>query len=717
MNLLIVESPAKAKTIEKYLGKDYHVLASFGHIRDLPKSTLGVEIKTNFTPKYIIPVKAKKVIKALKDEALKSDKIYLATDYDREGEAIAWHAIEALGLTKTKQKKYTRITFTEITKSAIQEAIKNPREIDLDLVDAQQARRVLDRLVGYKLSPFLWKKVAQGLSAGRVQSVALRLIVERERQIQGFMPVEYWSIEAELENTKKERFMSLLTEINGKKIDKLEIKTKEQADEILNDLNKAEYKIVDLKKDIRKKYPAPPFTTSTLQQESGRKLGMSAKQTMRLAQDLYEDGFITYMRTDSVNISQTILNKAPEIITDLYGEKYALSSPRYFKTKSKGAQEAHEAIRPTDLAINASQITKSDKHQKLYNLIRKRTLATQMAEAEVEDTTAKISAKNYIFTAKGTRLLFDGFLKAYEIDEEDFNKTLPELEINEIVKLLKLNKEQHFTEPPARFTEGALIKELEKRGIGRPSTYAPTLATIEERGYVEKVEKKLIPKEIGCAVNDILVKHFPQIVDFDFTAKMEEDLDKIAEGELKWQPVIKNFYEPFEKNLVEKMETVEKNKVEEVTQEKCPKCGKPLVIKLGRFGKFMACSGFPDCKFTKPYGSNEKEEVELSDKKCPKCGKDLQIKEARYGKFLACSGYPDCKYTETLAPKAEVPCPNCGGDLIMRKSKKGRIFWGCSNYPKCKTAYWNEPVKEKCSKCGSLLTKQKSGKLKCSECK
>ena len=721
MNLLIVESPAKAKTIEKYLGKDFHVLASFGHVRDLPKSTLGVEVKENFAPKYIIPVKAKKVIKALKDESLKADIIYLATDYDREGEAIAWHVVQAIGLkaqgAKIKAKKVHRITFTEITKQALLEAVKNPREIDLNLVDAQQARRVLDRLVGYKLSPFLWRKVAQGLSSGRVQSVALRLVVERERQISEFMPVEYWTIEAELENKQKDVFTALLTEKDGQKIDKLAIKNKKEAEKAISDLQKSEYVVENLKKEIRKKYPSPPFTTSTLQQEAGRKLRFSAKQTMRIAQDLYEDGFITYMRTDSVNISQEILKKAPQIIIGLYGEKYALSSPRYFKTKARGAQEAHEAIRPTDLSIDPNQITKSDKHQKLFNLIRKRMLASQMAEAEVEDTTAKISAGNYIFTAKGTRLLFDGFLKAYEIDEEDFTKTIPKLETGEILKLLNLNQEQHFTEPPARFTEGALIKELEKRGIGRPSTYAPTLATIEDRGYVEKAEGKLIPKEIGLAVNDILVAHFPEIVDFDFTAKMEEDLDKIAEGELEWQPVIKNFYDPFEKHLTEKMETVAKNKVEEQTEEKCSKCGKSLVIKLGRFGKFMACSGFPDCKFTKPYGSSEKEQIELSDKKCPKCGKDLQIKEARFGKFLACSGYPDCKYTETLAPKAEVKCPNCGGDLIMRKSKKGRVFWGCSGYPKCKTAFWNEPVKEKCPTCQNLMVKMKTSKLKCSVCK
>ena len=721
MNLLIVESPAKAKTIEKYLGKDFHVLASFGHVRDLPKSTLGVEVKENFAPKYIIPVKAKKVIKALKDESLKADIIYLATDYDREGEAIAWHVVQAIGLkaqgAKIKAKKVHRITFTEITKQALLEAVKNPREIDLNLVDAQQARRVLDRLVGYKLSPFLWRKVAQGLSAGRVQSVALRLVVERERQISEFMPVEYWTIEAELENKQKDVFTALLTEKDGQKIDKLAIKNKKEAEKAISDLQKSEYVVENLKKEIRKKYPSPPFTTSTLQQEAGRKLRFSAKQTMRIAQDLYEDGFITYMRTDSVNISQEILKKAPQIIIGLYGEKYALSSPRYFKTKARGAQEAHEAIRPTDLSIDPNQITKSDKHQKLFNLIRKRMLASQMAEAEVEDTTAKISAGNYIFTAKGTRLLFDGFLKAYEIDEEDFTKTIPKLETGEILKLLNLNQEQHFTEPPARFTEGALIKELEKRGIRRPSTYAPTLATIEDRGYVEKAEGKLIPKEIGLAVNDILVSHFPEIVDFDFTAKMEEDLDKIAEGELEWQPVIKNFYDPFEKHLTEKMETVAKNKVEEQTEEKCSKCGKSLVIKLGRFGKFMACSGFPDCKFTKPYGSSEKEQIELSDKKCPKCGKDLQIKEARFGKFLACSGYPDCKYTETLAPKAEVKCPNCGGDLIMRKSKKGRVFWGCSGYPKCKTAFWNEPVKEKCPTCQNLMVKMKTSKLKCSVCK
>ncbi|AKM81874.1 TPA: type I DNA topoisomerase [Candidatus Berkelbacteria bacterium] len=713
MNLVIVESPAKGKTIEKYLGKDYKVLASFGHVRDLPSSKIGVDTKKNFEPTYEIPEKAEKTIKALKSAMAKADKVYLATDYDREGEAIAFHLVEAL-----KPKiPYQRITFTEITKSAITSAVEHPREIDMDLVDAQQARRVLDRLVGYKLSPFLWQKVARGLSAGRVQSVAVRLVVEREKEIQKFIPVEYWSIEALLSKNKVQ-FTADLTERSGKKLDKLAIKSEKEAKEIDDQLKTGDYEVADLKSEDKKKHPSPPFTTSTLQMEAGSKFKYSAKQTMRLAQNLYEDGFITYMRTDSVNISAQALKQAQEVITSKYGEKYALETPRVFKTKSKGAQEAHEAIRPTDMNVTSDKIPLTAQHQKIYELIWKKMMASQMQEAIVAETTAKIKNGEFIFTAKGLKVKFDGFMKLYKTNEamENF---LPELNIGDKLSLEKLDKIQHFTEPLPRYSEGSLIKELEKRGIGRPSTYAPTLSTIQDRGYVEKIEGRFIPKDIGIAVSDILVENFPQIVDYDFTAKMEENLDEIAEGKLKWQPVLKEFYDPFAKNLTEKMESVKKADLQEETDEKCPKCGQNLMIKMGRFGKFMACKGYPECKFTRPItkpGEENKPEGEPTDEKCPKCGKNMVLKESRYGKFLACEGYPECKTTKTITVETDVPCPNCGEKLIQRRTKKGRTFWGCSGYPKCKTAFWNEPTSEKCPECGKLLLKAGKDKIKCSEC-
>ena len=717
MNLVIVESPAKGRTIEKYLGKDYKVLASFGHVRDLPNKTLGVNIKKDFEPSYVIPGKARKVIKNLKDEITKTDDLYLATDYDREGEAIAWHLIEAI----KPKKEAKRITFHEITKQAIEEAIKHPRGIDLDLVDAQQARRVLDRLVGYKLSPFLWKKVAQGLSAGRVQSVAVRLIVEREAEIRKFKPEEFWTIEAMLTSKKHpdKTFKAILSERNGKKIDKLSIKNQKEAEKYLSELENAKYIITDIKIDEKKRYPAPPFTTSTLQQEAGAKLHFAARQTMRLAQNLYENGLITYMRTDSVQVALEALKEAQRVITDKFGKAYSLESPRFYKTKTKGAQEAHEAIRPTNLSVSAEGVNLSEGEARLYDLIWKRMLASQMKEAVLDETNLKIKAGEFGFTSTGSKIKFNGFLKVYRVDDQKEN-ILPSLEVGEILNLEKLDKIQHFTESPPRFTEGSLIRELEKRGIGRPSTYAPTISTIQDRGYVEKIEGKFIPKEIGEAVNNLLVEHFPEVVDYNFTAKMEENLDEIAEGKLKWQPVIKEFYEPFSKQLSNKMETVQKNGLEKVTSEKCPNCNKNLVEKFGRFGKFLACSGFPECKFTKPIidknisaGGN----LQKSQEKCPKCNKNLAIKESRFGPFLACEGYPKCKYTKNLEIKSEVKCPNCKGDLVQKRTRRGKVFWGCANYPKCKTAFWQEPTRQKCPKCDSLMLKDRFGKIKCSQCK
>ena len=722
MNLVIVESPAKGNTIKKILGADYNVLASFGHVRDLPTKEIGVDLKDNFKPKYVIPPKSRKVIKALKEEIAKADEIYIATDYDREGEAIAWHVLKACGF---KDKKIHRITFHEITKPAVLEAMKNARDIDMNLVDAQQARRILDRIVGYKLSPFLWQKVARGLSAGRVQSVAVRIIVEREAEIKKFIPEEFWQIWANLCKDKKE-FQAALTEKNGEKIEKLSVKNQKKADEITKDLENSPYTIREIKETQKKRYPSPPFTTSTLQQESGRRFGFSAKRTMQIAQKLYEEGLITYMRTDSVSVSQVAVKQARIVIEKKFGKNYLPEKEKFYKTKTLRAQEAHEAIRPTNL--EKSEILTDESNVKLYNLIYKRMLASQMAEAISDETKVIIDApgKNdeYVFVTQGMRLNFDGFLKLFSVKEETEEQNLPKLTKGDLLTFKSLEKEQKFTEPPARYTEGSLIKELEKKGIGRPSTYAPTLSTIIDRGYIEKIEGKLIPKEVGIIVSGVLVEHFPEIVDYEFTSKMEEELDKIAEGDLSWQKTLEKFYTPFSKNLTIKNKEVEKQNFVEKTDQKCPDCKKNLNIKIGRYGKFLACSGYPDCKYTSPIikGSideaHQKEVAEkISKEKCAKCGKDMSLKEGKFGTFLACSGYPECKYTKSIEIAAKVKCPECGSDLLQRRTRKGRMFWGCKGYPKCKTAFWNEPQKETCPECKSLLTlNSKTKEIKCSKC-
>jgi DNA topoisomerase-1 len=638
MKLVIVESPAKGKTIEKYLGPEYKVLASFGHVRDLPKKELGVDVERNFKPKYVIIPKAKKVISFLKKEAKEADSVILATDFDREGEAIAWHLLESLS-PKSYHLNPKRITFSEITKEAIQNALKNPRDIDIKLVNAQQARRILDRLVGYKLSPFLWKKVAQGLSAGRVQSVAVRLVVEREREIKNFKPEEYWRIVATLLKPKTKEFDAVLIKKDDKPIGKLSIKTKADADKMLDDLKGAEYKVKKIERGEKNIYPYPPFITSTLQQEAFRKFGFSAKKTMFLAQQLYEKGLISYHRTDSTNLSQLALNSIRKYIKQNFGEKYLPEKARFYKTKVLKAQEAHEAIRPTYIKISnlKSQISNlTEDHQKLYDLIWRRTLACQMKEAILDTQKVEIDAQNYTFLAEGQKIKFDGFLKVYPLSIQEID--LPLLSINEILKLIKLNKEQHFTQPPKRYTEATLIKELEKEGIGRPSTYAPILSTIQERGYVGKNGPYLFPKEIGFIVNDLLVKHFPSIVDLKFTASMEEELDEIAEGRKKYEQVCQDFWLPFSKTLSQKEKEIDKKEItEEETNEVCEKCGSKMVVKLGRYGKFLSCSNFPACKNTRPF-------IKLTGTKCPKCKK---------------------------------------GEVVERINKKGQIFYGCSRYPEC----------------------------------
>ncbi len=669
MKLIIVESPTKSKTISRFLGKDYKVLSSFGHVRDLPKAELGVDVENNFEPKYVIPAKSRKTIAELKKASAKSKNTILATDEDREGEAIAWHLKEAL-----KLKDPERIVFHEITKTAIEDALKSPRKIDINLVNSQQARRILDRIVGYKLSPFLWKKVTKGLSAGRVQSVAVRLIVEREREIEKFVPAEYWSVEALLEKSKKQ-FSALLIKKDGKAIDKLEIKNKKEADKILNDLNESDYIVETVEKKETKRHPYPPFTTSTLQQTAWQRFKFPAKTTMFLAQKLYEEGLITYHRTDSLNLSEMSLFSAKKFITEKIGKNYWVGKIIKYKTKKAGAQEAHEAIRPAYADKTPESLKVDPRQLKLYTLIWQRFIASQMMPAIFDSVSADISAKEYTFRANGQTLKFDGFLKVYPAKFEE--KDLPDLEKKDKLDLIKLDSIQHFTEPPARYTEASLIKALEKFGIGRPSTYAPTLATIQERNYIEKNEqKRFIPTEIGIIVNDVLVKNFPEVVDIDFTAKMEKELDEVAENKDSWQKTCKDFYTPFSKNLEEKYKEVKKSEFVKQTDKICEKCGSAMVERFGKFGKFYACSKFPECKHTES----------IEDK-----SKDLGIK-----------------------------CPKCKeGDIVTRKTKRGKIFYGCNRFPKCDFALWDKPINEFCPKCNSIIVETKKGQKKCSnkECK
>jgi DNA topoisomerase I len=724
--LVIVESPTKAKTISKFLDGKYKVEASFGHIRDLPSSKMGVDIEHDFEPTYLVPAKAKKRVAELKKLAKDAPEVILAPDEDREGEAIAWHLIKALGL---KEDKIKRIAFHEITKTAIQHALENPRQLDLHLVDAQQARRVLDRLVGYELSPFLWKKVKRGLSAGRVQSVAVRLIVEREQEIRKFTAQEYWSVTAFFE--KDGKFSGKLNKVDGESLDRLGIKDEAHAKKILSDIKHNPALVTEVvKKEVRRS-PAAPFITSTLQQEAARKLGFSAKQTMMYAQQLYEGvelgeggatGLITYMRTDSVNLSGFALESAQAAITEKFGKDYLLSEPRKYASRSKNAQEAHEAIRPTDLMRDPESIKEHlDRNLfRLYDLIWKRTISTQMPEAVFDATSVDIEIKGdksaYNFRATGQTIKFDGFMKVYlegtDEEEQEEEGILPELVKGDEPKVLRIEPKQHFTQPPPRYSDATLIKALEEQGIGRPSTYAPTITTIQDRGYVEKIDKKFHPTEIGFIVNDILVEHFPKVVDLQFTASMEDELDQIAEGKKEWVPVIREFYGPFHDNLKTKEKEVEKH-VEKL-DEKCPTCGNGLIIKFGRFGKFIACSTYPDCKYTRPMPEEQKIIDENSGEVCEKCGKPMVVKFGRFGSFLGCSGYPECKNIKKIQKGTGVACPQCGeGEMVERRSKRG-IFYSCSKYPACKFILPTKPTGEKCPTCGSLLIFAKNGMVKCS---
>jgi len=732
MNLVIVESPTKAKTIQKFLGKDFRVESSFGHIMDLPQKELGVDLNDNYEPTYVIPPKAKATVARLKELANKADGVVLATDEDREGEAISWHLSRAL---KLKPDKIKRIAFHEITKNAIAEALKNPRGLDMNLVDAQQARRVLDRLVGYKLSPLLWVKIAKGLSAGRVQSVAVRLIVEREREIKAFAIEEYWSIEALLTTAAAEKLSAALIAIGGKTLDKLAIRNKEQAENIKADLARAAFSVADVIKKQTAKKPLPPFTTATLQQTANARFGYSAKQTMMLAQTLYEHGFITYMRTDSVNLAAQFVSAARGYIKDNFGRQYLPTNPPAYKSKTKNAQEAHEAIRPTDAATRAEDLPAEfdARQKKLYQLIWQRALAAQAAAAVMDNTTITVDAKSnrqYQLRANGQTIVFDGYLKIYPQSAKE--NILPAVTAKEKLNLEKIIAAQHFTEPPARYSDATLVKAMEKYGIGRPSTYAPTISTVIERNYVERDQnKKLAPTEIALVVNDVLVKHFPEIVDYQFTAEMEENLDDIARGGKEWQKIIDNFYEPFAKNLEQKRKELSKKELtEEKTDETCEKCGSPMVIKMGRYGKFLACTNYPECKNTKNLNSGDKDRdgtkdseelkkfaVKYEGQKCPECGSPLVAKISKYGPFMACSNYPQCKFILNTNGTG-IPCPQCGSGEITRKRSRRGFFYGCSGYPKCKFTLWGKPTGQKCSKCGSLMVESKDGE-KCSnkECK
>lgn len=680
-NLVIVESPAKAKTIKKYLGKNYEVIASMGHIRDLPKSKMGVDIENNFEPQYINIRGKSPLIKELKSNAKKSDKVFLATDPDREGEAISWHLGHILGLNLDEAN---RVTFNEITKTGVKSGMSNPRKVDIDLVNAQQARRILDRIVGYKLSPFLWRKVRKGLSAGRVQSVAVKLIVDREKEINEFVPQEYWTIDAKvLAKSSKKAF---LTKFYGKNGKRLNIENKEQSDEILNAVNNKDFEVSKIKKGVRKKYPASPFITSTMQQEASRRLGFQARRTMKAAQELYEGitvkglgttGLITYMRTDSLRVSDEARQGAYDYILKTYGQNYIPPSPKIYKSKNN-SQDGHEAIRPTLPHVTPDSIKDqlSSDQYKLYNLVWKRFVASQMENALLDTVSADITVGEYLFKSSGYSVKFDGFTALYEEgkdEEEEKQNMLPELSEGEILKLKEILGNQHFTQPPPRFTEATLIKTLEENGIGRPSTYAPTITTIVQRDYVTREAKQLKPTQLGEITNELISEHFKNIVDVDFTANMEKELDEIEIGKQAWRNTLKEFYSPFEKTLEDAEKAMEGSRME-----------------------------VPD---------------EETDIICENCGRNMVIKNGRYGKFLACPGFPDCKNTKKIVVETEGKCPLCDSKVLEKKSKKGKKYFGCENNPKCEFMSWDTPIKDKCPKCDAYLFKKmgKNGKIYCAK--
>lgn len=741
-NLVIVESPAKAKTLKKYLGKDFDILASYGHVRDLIPKEGAVDPANDFEMSYQIIEKNSKHVDAITTALKRAKNIYLATDPDREGEAISWHLYELLKQRKAlTDKQVYRVAFYEITKAAVNNAVSNPREISEDLVNAQQARRALDFLVGFNLSPLLWKKVRRGLSAGRVQSPALRMIVERENAIEAFNSEEYWTMEADL-TAKNKPLTAKLAEYQGEKLKQFSITNEKQAKEIENDLSSianGKLKVSKVTKSQRKRNPAAPFTTSTLQQEAVRKLGFSAQRTMRVAQQLYEGidigegavGLITYMRTDSVNLANEALDEIRSYIESNYGKENVPETPRVYKTKSKNAQEAHEAIRPTSINYVPSKIKAklSADQYKLYNLIWKRTLACQMIHATINQVAIDLlCGDGNRFRANGSTIADAGFMQVYlegvddSKDNDDDEKLLPPIEEGDVVELVKIKPEQHFTEPPPRFSEASLVKSLEEYGIGRPSTYASIISTLQQRDYVILENKRFKPTDVGSIVNKFLTDYFFQYVDYGFTARLEDSLDEVARGEGEWLPLLRNFWDPFIElvNNIEK--SVERKDVtREELDEDCPECNKKLSIWLGRRGRFIGCTGYPDCKYTRNVKETEADEQAnsaIEGRKCPTCDSDLVIKAGKYGKFIGCSGYPDCKFIESLDKPVDtgVSCPDCSkGSLMKRKTRYGTYFYACNQYPSCKYALKHPPLKESCPKCSWPIVTIKTTKRRGTE--
>jgi DNA topoisomerase-1 len=726
-SLVVVESAAKAKTIEKFLGRGYAVRACLGHVRDLPTSRLGVDVEHHFQPQYVVPKERKDVVKRLKDEARGKSSVLLATDPDREGEAIAWHLVTALGLDGDQQ--ISRIEFHEVTRGAVLDALQHPRDIDMHRVDAQQARRVLDRLIGYPVSAFLGRKIRRGLSAGRVQSVAVRMVVDREREIQAFIPVEYWTLQAELARREsKATFTASLVERQGEKID---LKTGVEAQAVQSDLDGAGWQVANVREREQQRHPDAPFTTSTLQQEASRKLGYSARRTMVVAQQLYEGldigggeavGLITYMRTDSVNVAQSALEEARDYIRGKLAKEMLPAVPRTYKTRSKLAQEAHEAIRPTSVFREPDSIRAhlSQDQYRLYDLVWKRFLASQMASAVFDVTTVDVDAEapqkpRYRFRASGSRLKFAGFLSLYRAGQDDDAPTvdedrqpLPELTAGDLLDLVRLLPEQHFTQPPPRYTEATLVKALEEHGIGRPSTYAPILGTIQDRGYVDRDGRRLKPTDLGMLVNDVLVQQFGDVVDLDFTALLEDKLDEVAQGERQWVPVVQEFYEPLNRDLERANTEVERIRPAEVPTDEVCSQGHPMVIKEGRFGRFLACSQYPEHKETRPLP--EELPSDAPDEVCSH-GVPMQLRTGRFGPFYTSTH--ECGETKPFARRVGVHCPVDGGEVLEKRSKKGRIFFGCANWPNCDWVSFNRPLQEPCPQCGGIQVDMGRGRVRC----
>ena len=722
-SLIIVESPAKAKTIEKFLDGRFAVKASRGHVRDLPKSQLGVDVEHGFMPKYQIIPSQRSTIKELKAAVGARDRVFLATDPDREGEAISWHLAQALDLDVAQP---LRIVFREITSGAIKRAVAEPRPIDLRLVDAQQARRVLDRLVGYQLSPLLWRKVRRGLSAGRVQSVAVRLIVERERERLAFKSQEYWTLTGTFLGASKQEVTAELALVGGKKPT---LSSQTEVDAVLAEIDRAQpFVVTALAEKKRRRLAPPPFTTSTLQQEASRKLGFNASRTMRVAQQLYEGinignetvGLISYMRTDAVNLAEEAIASIRTFIDGYYGSEFVPETPRRYKTKTKNAQEAHEAIRPTDIARTPESLQGVLERDlwRLYELVWKRSIACQMAPARLDLVAVDMDAgTHWTLRANGSTVTFPGFMAVYQEgkddgDEDENNRILPPLDVGDEPQLLGVDPEQHFTEPPPRYSDATLVKTLEAHGIGRPSTYASIIQTLQNREYVAVEQRRFHPTDLGRVVGRFLTNHFERYVDYGFTASMEDELDAVSRGEKQWQPVLSAFWSPFRALLDEKANVSRAEATSEALEEACPQCGKPLFLRLGRHGRFVACSGYPECNYTRPV-DGPREPAEPVGRDCPDCGKPLVYKTGRYGRFISCSGYPECKHIEPLTqPKSSgVTCPQCSeGELVEKRSRYGKVFYSCNTYPKCTYAVWGPPVARPCPRCGWPIMIEKSGK-------